>query len=252
MGLGQTGTMSKAVTGEIAAPQKPGLAILVNGASSSGKSTLCHALHARLTARAGDDTSLQFGSVAFDDILAMINETMYPRSFVELQGRDTSHLISTSSHDGRAGWEYVKDHDAEGIHGGSPRVRLVLHPHVRRLLNGVQLGWGEHLRLGSNLLIDHFLQDLDWADECAQALARAGGPVFSVRVECALEELERRESSRADGNLEGRPLGLARRSDELCHSHGIDYDVVVSTSSQTTDESVDAILAALAAVGYLE
>jgi hypothetical protein len=32
--------------------------------------------------------------------------------------------------------------------------------------------------------------------------------------------LERRESTRGDGELEGRPIGLARRSDELCHSHG--------------------------------
>jgi chloramphenicol 3-O-phosphotransferase len=82
-------------------------------------------------------------------------------------------------------------------------------------------------------------------------LSGANSSVFTVRVDCDLAELERRESSRADGDLEGRPLGLARRSDELCHSHGIDYDVTVSTSAQTTDKSVDAILAALAGAGLL-
>jgi chloramphenicol 3-O phosphotransferase len=232
-------------------PAVSGLAILMNGASSSGKSTLSRALLARLNALAADDPSRHFGSVAFDDMVPMIDETMYPVSFVELQGRDTSHLRSQTPHDGRAGWEYVDDSDADGVHGGSPRVRLVLHPYVRRLLHGVQLGWSEHLRLGTNLVIDHFLQDQDWADECMEVLAGAGSPVFAVRVDCDLNELERRESFRADGDLEGRPLGLARRSDELCHSHGIDYDVTVSTSAQTTDESVDAVLAGLTGAGLL-
>jgi len=246
MGLGHSGAMSDTV-----APQGPGLAVLVNGPSSSGKSTLCRSLHARLTALAGDDHARQFGSVAFDDLVMMIDETMYPHSFVELQGRDTGHLVSQAPNDGRAGWEYVDESSVEGIHGGIPRVRLVLHPSVRRMLHGVHLGWGAHLGLGTNLLIDHFLQDQAWADECIETLSSTAGSVFSVRVDCDLAELERRESLRADGELEGRPLGLARRSDELCHSHGIDYDVTVSTSEQTTDESVDAILAALAEAGLL-
>jgi chloramphenicol 3-O phosphotransferase len=232
-------------------PAASGLAILMNGASSSGKSTLSRALHARLSALAVDDPSRHFGSVAFDDIVPMIDETMHPVSFVELQGRETGHLQSRAPHDGRAGWEYVDDSDTDGVHGGTPRVRLVLHPYVRRLLHGVHLGWGEHLRLGTNLIIDHFLQDHDWADECMGVLSGANSSVFTVRVDCDLAELERRESSRADGDLEGRPLGLARRSDELCHSHGIDYDVTVSTSAQTTDKSVDAILAALTGAGLL-
>jgi len=66
-----------------------------------------------------------------------------------------------------------------------------------------------------------------------------------VGVFCSVAELERREASRGDGGLEGRPLGLARRSNELCHSHGLDYDVTVRTDEQTTEESVDAIVAAL-------
>jgi len=246
MGLGHSGAMSDTV-----ALQSSGLAVLVNGPSSSGKSTLCRALHARLTALAGDDDARQFGSVAFDDLVMMIDETMYPHSFVELQGRDTSHLVSHSPHDGRSGWEYVDESSVEGIHGGSPRVRAVLHPFVRRLLHGLHLGWGQHLQLGSNLLIDHFLQDKDWADECTEILSSTARSVFSVRVDCDLAELERRESYRADGELEGRPLGLARRSDELCHSHGINYDITVSTSAQTTDESVDAILCALTDAGLL-
>lgn len=60
-----------------------------------------------------------------------------------------------------------------------------------------------------------------------------------------MAELERRESSRGDGSFEGRPLGLARRSAELCHAHNLDYDVTLRTDEQSTAESVDAIIAAL-------
>jgi len=64
-------------------------------------------------------------------------------------------------------------------------------------------------------------------------------------------ELERREARRADGRVEGRPAGLARRSNELCHGHGLDYDVHVRTDQHTTAESVDAIIAALHAANLL-
>jgi chloramphenicol 3-O phosphotransferase len=227
------------------------IAVLVNGPSSSGKSTLCRALLLQLTELADGDPDLAFGGVAFDDMVPLIAESLYPISFVQLQGNDVGHLLSRTPHDGRAGWEYVDQSDAEGVHGGSPRVRLELHPTVRRLLHGVHLGWAAHLTLGTNLIIDHFLQEQDWADECLAALHDSGASVISVGVFCSLDELERRESSRADGGVEGRPLGLARRSDELCHSTGVEYDVTVSTSEQTTDESVAAILAALQSAGHL-
>jgi chloramphenicol 3-O phosphotransferase len=124
-------------------------------------------------------------------------------------------------------------------------VRLVLRDDTRRLLAGIHRGWGEHLKLGTNLIIDHFLQERDWSDEALDVIEKSGARIFSVGVYCSVQELERREASRADGELEGRPLGLARRSSELCHSHGLEYDVTVWTDQQTTEESVDAIVAAL-------
>jgi hypothetical protein len=63
--------------------------------------------------------------------------------------------------------------------------------------------------------------------------------------------LERRESSRGDGGFEGRPAGLARRSDELCHSHQVEYDVTVTTDRQTTAESIETVVAALRDAGLV-
>ena len=221
------------------APAAP-IAILINGPSSSGKSTLCRALHEQLTESADDAT---FASVAFDDVVLLISDKLFPISFVALAGGDITGLVSREPHDGHAAWEYI-DETANGG-DGHPRVRVVLRDDTRLLLSGMHRGWGEHLALGTNLIIDHFLQDKDWCDEALAIIEGSGARIFSVGVYCSVQELERREASRADGELEGRPLGLARRSNELCHSHGIEYDVTVWTDQQTTEESVDAIVTAL-------
>ena len=82
-------------------------------------------------------------------------------------------------------------------------------------------------------------------------IEESGARCFLVGVFCSLEELERREASRGDGRVEGRPLGLARRSDEICHSHGLEYDMTVWTDRQTVVESVDSIVTALRTAGCL-
>jgi chloramphenicol 3-O phosphotransferase len=216
------------------------VAILVNGPSSSGKSTLCRALQERLSVADVDPTAI-FARVAFDDIVALIPDTLYPISFVAMNGGDLGRLVSREPHDGRAAWEYLDESQA----GEQARVRLVMSPHTRALLTGIHRGWGEHLRLGTNLVIDHFLQDAAWSQEVLGVLGDAGARILLVGVFCSVEELERRESSRADGRVEGRPAGLARRSRELCHGHGLEYDVRIRTDQQTTAESVDAIIAVL-------
>jgi len=240
--------MSTIATGKHHAPA---VAILVNGPSSSGKSTLCRALQDRLTELADGNADTAFARVAFDDIGGLMSDKLYPVSFVKLQGRDLSRLVSRQPHDGRAGWEYVDESDKSGPHGGSPRLRLIFSPHGRKLLAGIHRSWGNHLELGTNLVIDHFLQDAEWKEEVLGILRDSGARVFFVGVFCSVTELERREAIRGDGAFEGRPLGLARRSDELCHAHNLDYDVTVRTNEQTTAESIDEIVRALRRTGLI-
>ncbi len=232
-------------------PVRPPLVILANGPSSSGKSTVCRALQERLTDLADGDLAATFAFVAFDDKFRLIADKLYPIRFVEVAGGDLDRLASRETNDGRAAWEYADDSNAEGKHGGSPRIRLLLNAHTRRLLSGMHRGWGEHLKLGTNLIIDHFLQERDWCDEALGVIRESGARLFLVGTHCSVEELERRESSRGDGGTNGRPLGLARRSDEVCHSHGLNYDVTVRTDQQSTVECVDSIVARLRAARLL-
>ncbi|MCX6976450.1 MAG: hypothetical protein NTX04_00620 [Verrucomicrobia bacterium] len=230
-------------------PSPTPLAILINGPSSSGKSTLCRALQDRLTDLADGNPHQAFARVAFDDVALLMSDKLQPISFVSLKGGDlsplASQLASRTPHDGRAGWEYLDDSLAEGKHGGSPRLRLALSPFARRLLSGLHQSWANHLQLGTHLIIDHFLQEESWSTELLTALRKTPAHLFSIGVFCSLTELERRESFRADGAAEGRPQGLARRSDELCHAQNLDYQLTVHTDQQTTRESVDSIILAL-------
>jgi chloramphenicol 3-O-phosphotransferase len=229
---------------------KQAVAILLNGASSSGKSTLCRALHDQLTELADGDPASAYGLVAFDDMALLLSDRLFPRTLVHLQGGDTSRLVSHKPHDGRAAWEYVDDSHTDGRHGGAPRLSLRFNPLGRRILAGLHRSWGQHLELGTNLIIDHFLQEQDWQDEVLPLLRASGARLLLVGVHCSLAELEHRESGRGDGRLEERPRGLARRSDELCHSHGLIYDVTVDTSLKSTAESVQVILEQLQASSH--
>ena len=225
------------------------VAILVNGPSSSGKSTLCRALQDSLADLADGNPDAAFARVAFDDVGLLLSKKLYPVSFVQLQGGDLTRLVSRAPHDGRAAWEYIDESHVSGPHGGRPRLRLVFNPHGRKLLAGIHRSWGQHLALGTTLVSDHFLRDEEWKEEVLGILRDSGARVFFVGVFCSVAELERRESSRAGGEV--RPLGLARRSDELCHAHDLDYNITVRTDEQSTTESVEAIMAAMQGAGLL-
>ena len=90
---------------------------------------------------------------------------------------------------------------------------------------------------GLNVTVDHvFLNDGTQErllDECVEILH--GYPVLFVRVDCSLEELERREKERSD-----RDVGQARGQLQYVHNHEI-YDCVVDTSKMPTQRIVKLI-----------
>lgn len=95
--------------------------------------------------------------------------------------------------------------------------------------------------LGLNVIVDHVILDIPeektWLKECVELLHLH--PVLFVRVDCPLEELERRERQRGDRNI-----GQAQAQVDRIHRHGM-YDLTVDTYQQTPEECVEMIVSAL-------
>lgn len=85
-------------------------------------------------------------------------------------------------------------------------------------------------KCGFPMIIDHVIERRDWMDEIAEQLD--GLEVFFVKVECPLEELERREKERGD-----RKVGLAKWQYDIVHGFCA-YDAVVDTQRDSVGEIV--------------
>ena len=216
------------------------IAIVVNGPSSAGKSTLCTALHRALVRRCATDPRLAFFRVSFDDFLYAVHPSMLPRSFLELTGGDLENCASREPHDGLACFEYVDMTGADDEDTTDRLARLELSEAGERFLKGQTAGWGKHLELGTNLLIDAFLQEKHWADDLREAIHNSGAKVINVVMTCNQAELERREKQRGD-----RFPGMARHSAGVVRRCPIGQDsmlVVYIDETISTDDAVNSIL----------
>ena len=212
-------------------------AIVVNGPSSAGKSTLCTALHRALVRRCATDPRLAFFRVSFDDFLYAVHPSMLPRSFLELTGGDLEGCTSREPHDGLACFEYVDMTGADDEDTTDRLARLELSEAGERFLKGQTAGWGKHLELGTNLLIDAFLQEKHWADDLREAIHNSGAKVINVVMTCNQAELERREKQRGD-----RFPGMARHSAGVVHKHKHGETDLGIDETISTDDAVDSIL----------
>jgi chloramphenicol 3-O-phosphotransferase len=95
--------------------------------------------------------------------------------------------------------------------------------------------------LGFNTIVDQVFLHNDaegqLLEKCISVLS--GYPVVFVRVDCSIEELERREKARGD-----RDPGQAVSQIPFVHNHQI-YDCVIDTSVQSPDENIEIIKTAL-------
>jgi chloramphenicol 3-O phosphotransferase len=92
-------------------------------------------------------------------------------------------------------------------------------------------------RAGVNVIADHVLVEVAWAQECARLFADL--PAYLVGVQCPLDVLEERERSRKN-----RTLGQARAQYEVIHKYAC-YDLEVDTSRLTPMECARRIQSSL-------
>lgn len=171
------------------------MVIILNGASSSGKSSIAKALQAALR-----DHYLHIGIDTFIGMMPNKANTL-----------DQSHVPAD-------GFYWRAENGVQKIKSGEfgKQVNAVYHSTVRHLA-----------QCGLNVIVDDVM---DGARE--QVLWReslVGIEHVFVAVECAIEMLEQRESTRCD-----RMLGSASEQASRVHD-GVEYDFEVESTTSSSD-----------------
>jgi chloramphenicol 3-O phosphotransferase len=183
-----------------------GRIILLNGTSSSGKTTLVRALQAMLP-----DPWLEIGIDRF--VFAL------PRRYLD------QPLWSEV-------FRYVRP---EGRTGGPFAIET--GPLGERLVSGMHRTAAALADVGLDVIVDHVLLEGGWLDECVRLWS--SHQVRFVGVRCPLQVVEQRERERRD-----RTIGQAAAQHAVVHAWGR-YDVEVDTSVLEPADAAERILAAL-------
>lgn len=183
-----------------------GRIILLNGTSSSGKTTLVRALQARL-----QDPWIEIGIDRFVFALPKryLNQPLWSEVFryVRPNGRtDGPFTIET-------------------------------RPLGERLVGGMHRTAAALAGGGLDLIVDHVLLDGRWLDEMARLWAPFG--VLFVGVPCPIEVIIERERGRQD-----RTIGQAEAQFAVVHRRG-GYDLEVDTSRLRPEEAANRIVEAV-------
>jgi chloramphenicol 3-O phosphotransferase len=177
--------------------------IILNGTSSSGKTSLGKALQ-----RALDEPYMLAGIDAFLFMLPgkYLNLPLWGQVF-----------------------EYVWSE------GDNPAiVEVKSGPVGHRVVSGMHNAVASLARQGNNVILDHVLLHEEWLRECVN-LFRDFNVLF-VGVKCPVEVLREREAARGD-----RTLGQAVAQVDAVHGHG-PYDVEVDTAVLSPEAGADKIL----------
>jgi len=183
-----------------------GRIILINGTSSSGKTTLVRKLQGTLP-----DLWLEMG----------IDRFAYA-----LPGRVQGQLTWPQL------FRYVRP---DGRSDGPFSIETT--PLGNRFISGLHATAAALADVGLNVIVDHVMLERAWLEECARLWAKLD--VLFVGVRCPLEVVLRRELERE----EARTHGQAEAQFEVVHRWAT-YDIEVDTSVLTPDEAVARIMAA--------
>ena len=187
-------------------PTGPGRIILINGTSSSGKTTLVRGLQASLP-----ELWLEMGIDRFAYALPgrVLGQPTWPQLF-----------------------RYVRP---DGSSDGPFTIETTVLG--QRFISGMHATAAALAERGLNVIVDHVLLEQSWLEECA--LMWSEFRVLFVGVRCPLDVVMKRELERTD-----RTLGQAEAQFDVIHGWGT-YDVEVDTSVLTPGEAVAHIREAL-------
>jgi len=188
--------------------------IVLNGASSSGKSSMARALQdlwPRPLVVTGIDTYI----------------SGWPRSYLNYPGEDGTPAAPSPG--------------LRVVPGGAPAPSWLLEAgdEFHNLMRLAHRVWATFRDGGVDQVIDHALIDEEMRRDAIEVLAGA----YWVGVFCDLEEMVRRESARGD-----RPIGFASGSSVVVHNEMI-YDLTLDTTTTTSEENASLLYSAFNFIG---
>ncbi len=179
-----------------------GRVIVLNGTSSSGKSTLMRALQARLE---GAWLGVGIDTVVYALPKRYLDQPLWSEVF-----------------------RYV---DAEP--GADAPFRIETGELGRQMVDGLHRTVASLADAGLSVIVDHVLLDPDWVVDLAKRLA--GHDVLFVGVRCPLEVVVERERARRE-----RTIGQAAAQFDVVHQVG-GYDLEVDTSALSPEAAAKVI-----------
>jgi chloramphenicol 3-O phosphotransferase len=187
------------------------MVVILNGAPSSGKSSIIRSMQALATG--------PWLAMGPDRFLPML-----PARYVDLDG--------TGSPEGQAGLRWRRD-----AGDAAPAIRLESGPLGAAWLEAMRVATAAVARLGHDVLVEDVITcNAGWR---AWAAALGGIPVLTVAVRCPLDTLERRESARTD-RQPGHARGVHRQVRD-----SLECDFVVDTEHASPEECAAAILSCI-------
>ena len=187
-------------------PKKLGCVVILNGVSSSGKSTLQHLISNFRT----KEFWISFG---FDYGVGKV-----------LPQYTYSHEFASKSPDYFC--QNIRCDDKNG-----PCVRLKYGPFGNQLLEALHRAIRAYAKQGINVAVDYLAYGYDWAQDLNECLKDI--PHVWVKVYGDPQKLIEREKNRP-----GAVLGLARPYINVIHEN-ILYDLEIDTTSTTPEESLN-------------
>jgi chloramphenicol 3-O phosphotransferase len=177
--------------------------VLINGASSSGKSTLIKILQ--------DKLERPFLNAGLDKFIWML-----PYRYLNT-----------------ALWsEYFEYSYTSGTDKRIKAIKVRRRGH--QLVSGMHLAVAALLQSGNNVLVDHVFMDPNWVAECASLFHPYR--VYLIGLHCPLAVLENREASRKD-----RTLGQARAQYHIIHRQ-LKYDLTIDTNKFSAEDAANQII----------
>ena len=189
-----------------------GQAILLNGTSSSGKTTLAKVLQQKL-----EEPYLYVSLDQYRDSL--------PDKY-----RGLNSPPGTTGYDGLN----VVPIDSKG---GEKISSIQFGRYGKKVLHGMRLSSAGLVRDGLNIIIDDILLEASFLDDYLKTFCDL--KLYFIGLFCPLEAVEKREASRI-----GRFPGTAQSQLEVCHAHRV-YDLSLDTSILSPEDCAEKIIGRL-------